>query len=162
VLRPYVDLLFLDHGYFFFAPNPGPSHLFRAKLEFGDGRAPLELTFPDRTRQKPRLMYHRHFMLAEQLHADFVLPEPPAELANDPQQLAIWRQARERYELRRKSFEEHLRAAYGASRVTLTRLEHSLLGPAEFRELGKPLNAADTFRELPEMAVPLPASGGGS
>src|SRR3990167_3187874 len=29
-LRMYVDFFFLDHGYFFFAPNPGPSHLLRA------------------------------------------------------------------------------------------------------------------------------------
>lgn len=26
-LAPYVDWMSLDHGYFFFAPNPGPSHL---------------------------------------------------------------------------------------------------------------------------------------
>jgi hypothetical protein len=102
-------------------------------------------------------------MLAEQLHADFVVPEPPAEIANDPQQIASWRQARDRYELRRKSFEDHLCTAYGASQVTLTRLEHLLLGPGEFRELDKPLNAADTFRELPESAIPRnPPPGGGS
>lgn len=162
VLRPYVDALFLDHGYFFFAPNPGPSHLLRAKLEFADGRPPLELTFPDRQLQKPRLLYHRHFMLAEQLHADFAVPEPPPEAANNPEQLAGWRQARDRYELRRRSFEEHLCAAYGANQVTLMRLEHTLPGPSEFRELGKPLNAVDTYRELPDAPIPLaPPDGGG-
>ena len=150
LLQPYVDLMYLDHGYFFFAPNPGPSHLLRAKLEFADGRPPLELTFPDVNAQRPRLLYHRHFMLAEQLHGDFVPPQPPPGLADDPQQLASWREARARYEMRFKSFEEHLRHAYGAKEVSLRRVEHMLLGPEQFRQTGKPLNAPDTYRELPE------------
>jgi hypothetical protein len=162
VLRPYVDLMFLDHGYFFFAPNPGPSHLLRAKLEFADGRPALELTFPDLKAHWPRLLYHRHFMLAEQLHSDFAVPEPPPGVANDPEQLASWRQARNRYELRRDSFKEHLREAYGASEVTLTRVEHLLLGPGEFRESGKSLNAADSYRDLPEDSTPLPPFPGSS
>jgi len=40
VFRPYLGALFLDHGYFFFAPNPGPSHLVDYKVEFDDGRPP--------------------------------------------------------------------------------------------------------------------------
>jgi hypothetical protein len=155
VLRPYVEFLFLDHGYFFFAPNPGPSHLFRARLEFADGRAPLEITFPDRNQQRPRLLYHRHFMLAEQLHSDFVPSQPPPEIASDPEQTARWQFARQTYELRRKSFEDHLRSTYGASNVVLTRLEHTLYTPGEFEATPKPLDAADTYRELPEEPVPL-------
>src|SRR5438132_13994609 len=41
-LRPYIAALFLDHGYFFFAPNPGPNHLVEYKVEFADGRPPIE------------------------------------------------------------------------------------------------------------------------
>lgn len=152
--RPYIDLLFLDHGYFFFAPNPGPSHLLRAKLEFSDGRPAQELTFPDRNVQWPRLRYHRHFMLAEQLHADAVPPEPPPEVAGIPEELERWRQARTYYELRRASFIRHLQAEHGADRVTLTRLEHAMLGPAEFQATRPPLNAADGYRELPEQSLP--------
>ena len=148
VLRPYVELLFLDHGYFFFAPNPGPSHLLRARLEFADGGPPEELTFPDRNRQRPRLLYHRHFMLAEQLHSDFIPLQPPPEVAGDASQAARWQQTRQAYEARRKSFEDHLRSTYGASKVTLTRLEHTLYGPAAFQNEAKPLNAADSYREL--------------
>jgi hypothetical protein len=29
LVRPYSQWMFLDHGYFFFAPNPGPGHLLR-------------------------------------------------------------------------------------------------------------------------------------
>jgi len=29
-LAPYIEFLYLSHGYFFFAPNPGPNHI----LEF--------------------------------------------------------------------------------------------------------------------------------
>src|SRR5688500_1322829 len=41
VFRPYLGALYLDHGYFFFAPNPGPSHLVDYKVEFDDGRQPV-------------------------------------------------------------------------------------------------------------------------
>ena len=164
-LRPYSSLMFLDHGYFFFAPNPEGSHLVHYKVEFADGREAVEGVLPNLRDEKPRLMYHRHFMLAEQLHAEFAPADPPAEFADSPEQLAGWRQARDRYELRRRSFEEHLRAAYGADQVTLTRLEHTLPGPGEFRDSAQPLNAADSYRELLDAPVPLPApapaTGGG-
>ncbi len=74
VVRPYVEAAYLWHGYAFFAPNPGPSHLVRYRLTFDDGRPPVVAMFPNRDRHWPRLLYHRHFMLAEQLHADFVPP----------------------------------------------------------------------------------------
>lgn len=153
-LRPYIELMYLDHGYFFFAPNPGPSHLLRAKLEFADGRSPVEVTYPDLKLHRPRLLYHRHFMLAEQLHADFASPESPPGTVTNPEQFESWQQARNRYEARRKSFEEHLKAAYGASQVTLTRVEHTLLGPGEFLETGKALDSPDTYRDLPEELPP--------
>ncbi len=66
-LRAYIDAVYLDHGYFFFAPNPGPSHLVRCRLEYEAGREAEESTFPDRQRHWPRLLYHRHFMLSESL-----------------------------------------------------------------------------------------------
>ena len=37
VFRPYLEAAYLDHGYAFFAPDPGPSHLVRYELEFDDG-----------------------------------------------------------------------------------------------------------------------------
>ncbi len=32
ITAPYSEWLYLDHGYFFFAPNPGPSHLVGARI----------------------------------------------------------------------------------------------------------------------------------
>ena len=64
IFRPYLDAAFLNHGYHFFAPEPGPSHLIRYELAFSDGRVEGG-TFPDPTEQQPRLNYHRHFMLSE-------------------------------------------------------------------------------------------------
>src|SRR3954452_9965872 len=42
VLRPYTVAAFLNHGYAFFAPDPGPNHLVDYKIEFNDGRPPKE------------------------------------------------------------------------------------------------------------------------
>jgi hypothetical protein len=160
-VRPYLSLAFLDHGYFFFAPNPGPSHLLRARLEFADGRPDLEITLPDRQRHWPRLLYHRHFMLAEQFHGGFAPPEPPPMIADDPEQLASWQAARDLYELRRQSLINHLQQKYTASRVTLTRVEHALVSPAEFAAGRSPITAAETYLELPESGVtPAPAFQG--
>jgi hypothetical protein len=52
--RPYIDVAFLNHGYAFFAPNPGPSHLLRARVTLGPPREPVEETFPDLQEQWPR------------------------------------------------------------------------------------------------------------
>ena len=64
LFRPYLDAAFLNHGYHFFAPEPGPSHLIRYELTFADGRIESGI-FPDPNQQRPRLNYHRHFMLSE-------------------------------------------------------------------------------------------------
>lgn len=65
IFQPYLDIAYLNHGYGFFAPDPGPSHLVRYTIEHQDGRRE-EGVFPDRHAHWPRLRYHRHFMLAEQ------------------------------------------------------------------------------------------------
>ncbi len=113
-LAPYVEFMYLSHGYAFFAPNPGPSHLLKSemKLDAHDTLSPLALSrpggfaasgrvesnvlppamsstrggedagvegkqfledlmlrvFPDRNKDRPRLLYHRYFMLSEFYH----------------------------------------------------------------------------------------------
>jgi hypothetical protein len=62
---PYLDATYLNHGYHFFAPDPGPAALIRYTGERADG-TPFEGTFPTLDEQWPRLLYHRHFMLTEQ------------------------------------------------------------------------------------------------
>ena len=148
LVKPYTDVMYLDHGYFFFAPNPGPSHLLKATLEFSKDQPTRELEFPDRKQQWPRLLYHRHFMLAEQLHSDFVPPRPPPDL--DPESLSRWQRARDLYVRKRDSFAEHLRTRYGAEKVTLARVEHQLMSPGEFVDLGDRVNSSDRFVVLPE------------
>src|SRR5262245_17182595 len=66
VFGPYLQLMFLNHGYKYFAPEPGPSTLLAYTLEFDDGRA-IQETIPNRSIH-PRLLYHRHFMLSEFLN----------------------------------------------------------------------------------------------
>jgi hypothetical protein len=106
-LRPYLDAAFLNHGYKFFAPDPGPTHLVRYELEMPDGTKRVG-RFPDLKEQWPRLLYHRHMMLSERLEGP---PESP------------WIQAYAR------SYSEHLRQRHGARKVTLYLVTHALAYP---------------------------------
>ncbi|MDG2013983.1 MAG: hypothetical protein P8J33_10780, partial [Pirellulaceae bacterium] len=63
-LRPYSESLYLLHGYRFFAPEPGPSHIVRYQIALPSGEL-LDGQFPDRDEFWPRLIYHRWFMLSE-------------------------------------------------------------------------------------------------
>jgi hypothetical protein len=63
-LRPYIDFAYLDHGYQFFAPEPGPSHLIRYDVQLADG-SHVHGIMPNLKEHQPRLLYHRHFMLTE-------------------------------------------------------------------------------------------------
>jgi len=56
---PYTGAFYLDQGYAFFAPEPGPNHLVDYKVEFNDGRAAVKGRFPDLATERPRLLYHR-------------------------------------------------------------------------------------------------------
>ena len=152
--QPYINALFLDHGYAFFAPDPGPAHLFKAQLEFAEGQPPLELLFPNRRAQWPRLLYHRHFMLSERLNDGYRPAIAPPGIAQDAAQLAVYRQGRWNYETYFErvagSYREHLRIRHGAQRVHLIRLEHRLLYPDEVFEQGRRMDAAELFEENPE------------
>lgn len=150
-LAPYVEFAYLNHGYFFFAPEPGPSHLLECTLTFADGRE-ARLRFPDRKAQWPRLLYHRHFMLAEFLHQLHV-PPPPTDASIDPQLFRDWRRERQRYEMIRDSMIEHLKQRYGAAKVEITRLEHRLPSSEEVLDRGLPLDAPELYVPLPDEPV---------
>ena len=122
VTKPYIDATFLNHGYFFFAPNPGPSHLVDYEVQTEQGS--VTGRFPDRSQQWPRLLYHRHFMLSETLNTNFVPSQPPPVVANDPEMLALWTKDRNIYFELRKSFENRLKTQYSGSSVELRRVEH--------------------------------------
>lgn len=66
-VSPIHRALFLGHGYRFFAPDPGPSHLVEFEITQKDGSV-VKGRFPDRDdadHSFPRLQYHRWFMLSE-------------------------------------------------------------------------------------------------
>ncbi|MEZ6137273.1 MAG: hypothetical protein R3C53_20480 [Pirellulaceae bacterium] len=152
-LAPYVEFGYLNHGYFFFAPEPGPSHLLECRLSFGESEEGM-LRFPDKQAQWPRLLYHRHFMLAEFLHQ---LHAPPvqAELVDDaPQLLADWRADRQRFEMVRDSYARHLMHRYGADAAKVARVEHRLPSNVEVLEQKLPLNDPTLYVVLPD-APPL-------
>jgi hypothetical protein len=168
-LRPYAVAMYLDHGYSFFAPEVGPGSVVRYKVEFDDGREPVGGQFPHLASQQPRLLYHRHFMMADALHNSFVPaaappePTPPPTTATRKEQelfrvqkrlydrdLVNWRHARRQYEGLRNALAEHLRAEHGGSRVTLTRVAHQIPFPDQFRYIQKPLDTPESFVELLE------------
>jgi hypothetical protein len=104
-IGPYVQVLFLNHGYHYFAPEPGNSTLVAYVLEMPDGRQETG-RIPNRGIW-PRLLYHRHFMLTEFLAASDSYP--PAV----------------RKELLRSMARELCRE-HGAIRVTLNKVTHRL------------------------------------
>ncbi len=61
---PYLQLLYLNHGFHFFAPDPGPATIVRYVVERPDGTQ-VSGQIPDKQTMRPRLLYHRHFMLSE-------------------------------------------------------------------------------------------------
>ncbi len=63
VLRDYAAMLYLDNGYRFFAPDPGPTHTLR--IELGERELKRSIRLPDQETTWPRLLYHRWFMLGE-------------------------------------------------------------------------------------------------
>ncbi len=74
-ISPYLQAFFLNHGYRFFAPEPGPSHLIRFEIFADETEQPGEIPeysgiFPDRKRHWPRQLYHRWFMLSETVFAE--------------------------------------------------------------------------------------------
>jgi hypothetical protein len=147
-VRAYSQFTYLDHGYAFFAPDPGPSHLIEAEIVSPDGQR-IERRYPDRTDQRPRLLYHRHFMLAEFLNDIFHPPgDPPPGLIENPEALRAWRQARRRYESVRDSVVHRLQVRYPDSQIEVRRLEHRPPGLPEFMEARIQLDDPQLYRIL--------------
>ena len=69
-VSPVHQALYLNHGYRFFGPDPGPSHSLVYEIETAAGDS-IKGHFPDRENTSPRLMYHRWFMLSESMYREF-------------------------------------------------------------------------------------------
>ncbi|MCC6507696.1 MAG: hypothetical protein IT423_01210 [Pirellulaceae bacterium] len=152
-LGPYIDFAYLHHGYFFFAPNPGPSHLMDIRLIDADG-SERHLRLPNHRAQWPRLLYHRHFMLSEflfQLYAPPISPQAVTEGAQVPDD---WRRDRALFEHVRSSMEKHLAVRYGAERAEIQLMEHRLPSAVEVFEEHVKLDDEKLYILLPD-EVPL-------
>lgn len=153
-LAPYVELGYLNHGYFFFAPNPTPSHLLECNLTSASGEQ-SRLRLPDRRAHWPRLLYHRHFMLAEFLNQLHVDPITEQDVANTPNKelLNVWRTERERFEMVRDSMIKHLKHRYGVESAEIFRLEHRLPSDVEVFQDKLPLNDERLYVVLPDTST---------
>jgi hypothetical protein len=65
-MQCYLDLLYLNQGHSFFAPEVGPGHVLRYELFDRSNNLLNQGTLPDKKEHWPRLLYHRHMMLADQ------------------------------------------------------------------------------------------------
>ncbi|MDZ4848892.1 MAG: hypothetical protein SGI77_06335 [Pirellulaceae bacterium] len=153
VTQRYSDFMYLSHGYSFFAPNPGPSHLLECEIApnsnvdlaaeppldrpaFANSSRELSKksswrVFPDRRQDRPRLLYHRFFMLSEFYHTHFA----PATLAEqsklDTAIVEQWKQDRRMYEQLQKSILANLEGKHLNHEISLRRVEHAL--PSEYQ-----------------------------
>jgi hypothetical protein len=140
IFRPYLNLLYLNHGYSFFAPEPGPSYVMEFEVERKNGEK-VTGRLPDLAEHWPRLLYHRYFMLATQnpgLMADAeasgkARPESTNTLAH--------------------AIAEHLNRIHGGRQTTLRLFVHRLLWPEEVLS-GKSPEARDTYALVGEIRFP--------
>ena len=138
--RPYLRATYLNVGYRFFAPNPPlQSNIVRYEVTLQDGHTETG-TFPDRGVHRPRLAYHRHFMITSQVFEWAVPPEedvvpadmPPAFFADAPaEEVEGYRLARTAYVQRldetkpaMQSIAAHLLHTHGAENVKLYLKQH--------------------------------------
>jgi hypothetical protein len=123
---PYDQILFLNHGYHYFAPEPGNSTLVAYVLEMPDGSR-LSGKIPN-LGIKPRLFYHRHFMLTEYLASDDLSPDLRTKLV--------------------ESMARELCREHHATRVTLSRVTHRW-ATMQFVRAGGTLDDPGSYTEEP-------------
>lgn len=127
LFEPYVEALFLNHGYHFFAPDPGPSHLVRYEVVRRDG-SEVKGFFPDREHNWPRLNYHRHFMMTE--HLNGFLESGQTEIADR----------------HISSYAKHLNHVHDGVEVRLFLVRHHLPSPEDVQN-GMKLDDPTLYRE---------------
>lgn len=144
-VRLYSEFTYLNHGYAFFAPQVGPSHLVFAQWKDDAGKE-RSLLFPDRQEQWPRLLYHRYFMLSEFLNNNHQPARLPTDFDRNSPLFADWRRGRSQYEAVRDSF---ARKISPSGEVTIQRIEHGMVDPVDFIN-GVHLQHDSLYRTLPD------------
>lgn len=122
--EPYSAVLFLNHGYHYFAPDPGSSTLIGYSMT-RDGDTAISGRIPDPA-IFPRLLYHRYFMLAENIWA---FPEPTQKAMLE-------------------AYARHFARQSGTGRVALSRISHQPSSIARI-QAGGLLSDSETFVEEP-------------
>ncbi|MFO0951063.1 MAG: hypothetical protein U0835_07915 [Isosphaeraceae bacterium] len=149
LFRWYHDLVDQGYAYRYYAPEPGPTPVVTARVQFADGRAEEVIRLPERG-LFPRLRYQRQLALANHLTDD-------------------WREARRATgdganSVFARSFARHVaRIRPGASTVTLYTQTHLIPDPAEIREALEHGNRVDLdaeeFFTAPERIGEFPCDG---
>ena len=121
----YLEALYINHGYHYFAPEPTSASLLGFRLTFADGRE--EVGRLPHKKIAPRLLYHRYFMISEQFGASERL---------EPEVRQKWIAA----------CAQALLKETGAVRVTLTRIRHNLPTMERIRAGGS-MEDPDLFEE---------------
>lgn len=145
-IEAYCQFLYLNRGYAFFAPDPGPSHLIQVRVQDTEGHDE-EMFYPDINRQWPRLLYHRYFMLTEYLN-EVYRPSVGSGSEYSQEELETLRKEREKYDLIRNSYSLHLQNVHGGKQVSLRRIEHLLPRYDLYRQAPRPLNDPTSYRVL--------------
>ncbi len=152
-LGRYAEFTYMNHGYFFFAPNPGPSYLMECRL-IKEGQVTGRFRLPDRKLLWPRLLYHRHFMLSDFLNKLHVPPISEADRQSpDRAFLDAWQDDRNRYELVRDSMVHHLLVRYKTPAAEILRVEHRLPSSAEVFNAKMPLSDERLYAILPDTPI---------
>jgi len=124
VVSPYLQVFYLNHGFHYFAPQPGSSNLVDWEVTRSDGSTESG-RFPNFD-IKPRLLYHRYFMLSEYLGN-----------SDDDRQKDI-----------AEAYATNLCREYSAQTATLTTVRHDLPTMARIRT-GGTLTDEDLYEDKP-------------
>jgi hypothetical protein len=82
-MQYYLDALYLNHGYHFFAPEPSNGHLIKYQVLDSGNAIIKDGEFPSKEANWPRLLYHRYFMLADQCQVDAATEAETAQWQQD-------------------------------------------------------------------------------
>ena len=158
-MKPYSQWLYMNHGYFFFAPNPGPSHLIQCSLSSGFETKPTEnepfqtLFLPDRKEHWPRLLYHRYFMLSEFYTSRYAPEQVTEELKKDLEFMPRWAFDKEIYDQIQSSIVASLKHSRVKEKIQLRRVERLLPESHQVLREGWSLNDPRLTVVLPETMI---------
>lgn len=158
-MKPYSQFLYMNHGYFFFAPNPGPGHLIQCSpstssaVDSATESSSQNFYLPDRKDHWPRLLYHRYFMLSEFYTSRYAPQQVTEELKKDIEFMPRWAFDKELYDQIRTSIVISLKHSRGHERIELRRVERLLPDAQQVLKEGWNLNDPSLMAILPETMI---------